>query len=233
MEIIKSFITVGLAAIVLATLSCQPKAESTPITSNILANTSAGSEKTQTDVSASNDKVNSPIRNVDFENFTFPETHGEEFGGLGPTILVDGKNSETGADLLEVEYGDVTNDGIEEAIVAVDPYSGGNTSSHLVFIYTPKNTSPRLLWSIETGDRAEGGFKRGFAEDGDLIIELFGADKFENDTWDYRTAEDESGGLCCPTRLTRFHFHFNGSKFVLAEPSRVFDLETKTPKNEN
>ena len=169
----------------------------------------------------------SPIRKVDFGNFIYPETKGEEFGGLGPIELVDGKNTRTGALLSKIEYGDVTKDGIEEALVPVDPYSGGNTSADIVFVYTLVKNQPKLLWSLETGDRAEGGRKRVYAENGDFIVELFGDDKYEKDRWHYDIAEGKFNGLCCPTTFTRFHFRWNGRKFLLTGKPEVFDYDWK------
>ncbi|MFN0279115.1 MAG: hypothetical protein ACKVRN_10995 [Pyrinomonadaceae bacterium] len=229
MKINRNFIIIGVFAIVLATLSCMTNADSHQLSPD--ANTSSVFELSPTVVSTPETKVNSPIRTIDFENFTFPETNGEEFGGLGPTKLVGGKNTQTGATLGEIEYGDVTNDGMEEALVAIDPYDGGNTSADIVFVYTVIKSKPKLLWSFESGDRAEGGRKRVYAENGDLIVELFGDNKYDNGKWDYDIAEGKFNGLCCPTTYTRFHFHWNGKKFVLKGEPELFDYDWREQTN--
>lgn len=178
-------------------------------------------------------KSNSNIRKIDFKNFTFPWT--EDQGAPDLFTLKDGKKEgaegEIGAWLQPIEYGDVTNDGEEEAMISIYPWSGGNCQCYMVYVYTLENKKPKLLWSFDTWDRAEGGFKRAYSENGDLVIELFGDNKFENDKWDFDIAEGKFDGLCCPTTYTRFHFHWNGSKFVLPKKPELFDYDWRKYPN--
>jgi hypothetical protein len=135
-----------------------------------------------------------------------------------------------GAILQKIEYGDVTNDGEEEAIIRISPDTGGNCSCDIVYIYTYNIEKPTLLWGFGTGDRAEGGLKKIYAENGELIIELFGDDKFENGEWKYDIAEGKFNGLCCPTTFTKFHFKWNGEKFVVDGNPELFDYDWKKSK---
>lgn len=172
-------------------------------------------------------ELDSGIRKIDFGNFTFPWT--EDQGASDSFTLIEGKKErvgdESGAHLQPIEYGDVTNDKQEEAMISISPETGGNCQCFMVYVYTLKNNKPTLLWSFDTWDRAEGGFKRAYSERGDLVIELFGDDKFENDKWDFDIAEGKFNGLCCPTTYTRFHFHWNGSKFVLTGKPELFNYD--------
>ena len=109
----------------------------------------------------------STIREIDFKNFTYPWT--KDQGGDGNFTLKNGKKERLNENDIEatfetVEYGDVTNDGKEEAMIGIYPYSGGNCQCYMVFIYTLENKKPKLLWSFDTFDKAVGGFKKAYAE---------------------------------------------------------------------
>ena len=173
---------------------------------------------------------NSAIRKVDFQNFTFPWT--KEQGAPGHFTLKNGEKAkvgdqESGAVLGPIEFGDVTNDGQEEALIHIFPVTGGNCSCDMVYVYTVNKGVPKLLWNFDTWDRAQGGFKRAYAENGDLIIELFGDDKYENGKWHFDLAVGKSSGLCCPTTFTRSRFHWNGRKFVLVGKPELFDYDSR------
>lgn len=204
------------------------KINSTPV-----AFTTPAPETSSIDVRQLKTKLNSSIRKVDFENFTFPWT--KEQGAPDLFTLKDGKKErigdESGADLQPIEYGDVTNDNQEEAMISISPETGGNCQCYMVYIYTLKKGKPELLWNFDTWDRAEGGFKRAYAENGYLVVELFGEDKYENGKWHYDIAEGKFNGLCCPTTVTKFHFQWNGRKFVLAGKPEMFDYDWKKRTN--
>jgi len=167
------------------------------------------------------------IRSVDFQNLTFPWTPYQ--GAPDSFTLQNGKKDrgkdETGAELKDVEYGDVTGDGTEDAVLSISPESGGNCQCYMVYVYALSGRTPTLLWSFDTWDRAEGGFKRAYADKGQLVVELFGDDKFENDEWHFGTAEGKFKGLCCPTTYTRFKFRWNGEKFLLTGRPELFDYD--------
>ena len=175
--------------------------------------------------------LGSSIRKIDFDNFTYPWTAGQ---GDGNFTLKNGKKERVGeedteATLQKIEYGDVTNDGGEEAMLSIYPWSGGNCSCEMVFIYSLENNQPKLLWSFDTWDKAEGGFKRAYAENGELVVELFGDDKFENDEWKFGFPE-KVRGYCCPTAYTKIHFKWNGEKFVADGKPELFDYDWEKEK---
>ena len=110
-----------------------------------------------------------------------------------------------------IVYGDVTGDGQEEAIVVLYAEGGGNESSNDIFIYSLKSRRPVLLWKFTTGDRAEGGLINVNAQGGKLVLELAGKNKFVGTNY-YRD-DGTSGGLCCPTLVTRSKYQWVRGKF--------------------
>lgn len=179
-------------------------------------------------------KSYSSIRTIDFKNFNFPWTEGQELDKKWFTLIRGKKESsesekegemENGARFGSVEFGDVTNDRIEEAMVQLYPITGGNCSCEMIYIYAVENKKPKLLWSFDTEDRASGGFKRAYSEKGNLVIETFGDNKFENGKWDFRMPKDKPSGLCCPTAYTKIVFKWNGEKFVPTGERQVFDYD--------
>ncbi len=168
--------------------------------------------------------VDSSIRKIDFKNFSYPQT--DEYESFR---LKDGtknpKKDEDGARLQNIEYGDVTNDGIEDALIDISPLMDGNCQCEMVFVYTIKNNKHKLLWSFNTWDRAEGGFKKAYAENGNLVVETFGDNKFENDKWNFNFPKDKFNPYCCPTAYTKIVFKWSGEKFVPLGESQVFDYD--------
>ena len=76
--------------------------------------------------------------------------------------------------LFHVSYGDLTRDGIEEAIVSlVVIVQGGTARPHIHYIYTIDKTKPKLLRMFDTGDRADGGLRQIYAEKGGLVVERY------------------------------------------------------------
>ena len=60
---------------------------------------------------------------------------------------------EMGIYFSRVEYGDVTADRQDDALVTVSSQTGGSAARHTVYVYTLENNRPKLLWSLTTGDR--------------------------------------------------------------------------------
>jgi hypothetical protein len=100
----------------------------------------------------------------------------------------------------------LTGDGQEEAVVVLYAELGGTESSNDVFIYSLKNGRPVLLWKFWTGDRADGGLVRLYAENGKLVVELAGKNKFIGS--DYFANDGSSNGACCPTVITRSKYQW-------------------------
>ncbi|MCA1640257.1 MAG: hypothetical protein LC768_18375 [Acidobacteria bacterium] len=133
----------------------------------------------------------------------------------------------------EADYWDLTGDGKEEAILTLSIQTGGSAIPELIYIYTLQNSKPKMLWGFMTGDRAEGGLKEVYAENGELVVELFGVDKFENNEWKFNLPKEGAGGLCCPTVFTKFRFKWNGRNFALIGKPELFDYDWKKEVTKN
>jgi hypothetical protein len=157
------------------------------------------------------------IRSVDFANFSFPWPHGlgdsrKTFklrdGELKPTRDKRGMVDEMGVTLESIVYGDLTKDGVEEAIVVLSTITGGSAIPHAVYIYGWQKNGPKVLWTFATGDRVEGGLRQVYADNGQLVVELYGKDKLiGKELYGMKT------GVCCPKVFTRARYEWRGDKF--------------------
>ena len=149
------------------------------------------------------------IRAVDFANFEYP------LAKHGDIKLRDGKHAGNAKSddypfsLSHLTYGDVTRDGSEEAIVVLFENVRGSAIPYYVFIYSMVDGSPKLLWSFETGDRADGGLRQVYADAGNLVIELYG--KGTSVGGKLYTSEE---GACCPKFFSRTRYQWDRDHFV-------------------
>ena len=179
----------------------------------------------------------SALRKIDFKNFTYPWPEGLGSGEKsfalknGERVFVMG--GQMGVSLAKAEYADVTGDGREEAFLDLSIQTGGSAMPSMIYVYSLENEKPRLLWSFVTGDRAAGGFKKIYAENGELIVETFGDNKFENNEWKFDYPKDKFRGDCCPTAYTKIRFKWNGRKFVAGATPEVFDFDRENQGKEN
>jgi len=150
----------------------------------------------------------SNIHSVDFANFTYhwiadlgnpKKTFTLKNGELPATRNERGLIDKMGVFLQGVKYGDVTGDGVEEAIVSLSIQTGGSAIPGIIYIYTLRKNRPMLLWSRSTGDRADGGLRDVYAENGQLVVEL--------------NSSIGSRGDCCPTRFTRTRYEWRAGRF--------------------
>lgn len=172
----------------------------------------------------------SAIRQADFKNFSYPklptgkcsleEIHMKDGKYKAPEEWAPDRTSSVGCwavTLDQVDYGDVTGDGIEEAIVTLYAEMGGTESSQDVYIYTSQGGEPVLLWKFATGDRADGGRRRIAAENGALVIELFGVGTMiGKDLYDTEDVPD-----CCPEHYTRTKYNWQEDRFQQEGPQDV------------
>ncbi len=156
-----------------------------------------------------------PIRSIDFDYVAFPN-YPEYIGDRGKKKYVTLKPGAGGPALLN--YGDVTGDGVEEAMMMLGIETRGTAIPEIVYIFTLQNNRPKLLWLFETGDRADGGFRNAYADHGQLVVELYGRDRVVGGDL-YRG--DEDNGLCCPRWFTRSHYQWDGRRFRQIGKSEV------------
>jgi hypothetical protein len=169
----------------------------------------------------------SPIREIDFANFTYPSHFRGEAGGyrVRDGEMLPKRKDKIGRPLdmwlvlAGVKYGDATGDGREEAVVDLSWITGGTADADLVYVYGLRKGKPKLLWAFETGDRADGGYKNVFAENGELVVELQGKNKIIG-----RDLYEDDGtnmGDCCPTHFTRTRYKWAHNRFRPKAKSEV------------
>jgi len=198
-----------------------------------VANSSRSWPTDKSEVSASPD---SPIRKVDFDNFSYPFP--DKPNGRKKIKLRDGEQPPTefskhgiphdiGYGLSDVNYADLTGDGVEEAIVLMGLIHSGTSTAGYVYIYGMKKQRPQLLWSFEYGDRADGGLRNIYAEDGELIIELDGRNKIIGT--DLYADDGTDRGDCCPDAFTRTRYRWRQGKFQRQGAAEVVFITQTIP----
>jgi hypothetical protein len=104
-----------------------------------------------------------------------------------------------GASLESVVYGDVTNDGEEEAMVVLAIRTGSQAMPRALYVYSPDGNKTKLLWTETFGDRADGGLRKVDVMNGELVIERYNP--------------KESKGACCPIYFTRQTYEWLRGRF--------------------
>ena len=177
------------------------------------------------------------IRTIDFANFHYHGSKGLFRAVEHPTdafTLRNGKfgNWQNGMTLKRVVYGDVTGDVVDEAIVTLFANTEGSAAITHVYIFTLQHDRPTVLWGFEGGDRAWGGLRQAYAQNGQLIVELFGRGTYIGGN----LGSTEPVGLCCPQTFTRAHYiwrngHFQlvGNLEVLPNPAAKTNCPTCMP----
>lgn len=149
------------------------------------------------------------VHSVDFKNFTYePSCAGEtptkvrvKNGEYSKETQQDGFTDHFYFNVLAVEYGDVTGDGKEEAVILSNCNTGGTGQFTEGLVYTIKASKPSLLARVPGGDRADGGLRSIKVDGGDLVVEF-------NDP-------DKAAGACCPEGIVIQKLHLgSGGKIV-------------------
>jgi hypothetical protein len=153
------------------------------------------------------------IRDTDFSNFRFDfqRTSWTLRDSAQEPVRENGIVKQDGYLLDDVVYGDVTGDGVEEALVVVGGVTGGSAVPHWVFVY---GAGPRPLWSFETGDRSAGGLKEVYADGGMLVVELYGRNQVPGDPESLGADDGSNTPACCPDSFTRTRYAWDGRAFV-------------------
>lgn len=190
--------------------------------------------------------TNSPIGKFDFKNFSYPLPRGWEnpdgseiklVNGRVPPVSVDVKDDMSpeekadrkaarriGLSFVTVKYLDVNSDGEDEAVVVLKIETGGAAIPQVAYIYEWKAGKPELMWFFRTGDRADGGLKDIRADAGELVVELYGQDRFLLGPVETGRITGDEEQLCCPTYFTRTRYKWNGSSYVMQGKRLTFPL---------
>ncbi len=170
-------------------------------------------------IDSNNTETESPLKNIDFTNFSYPLPRGWQDADGGEVVLQDGKRPVTeeriGMQYLTTHYFDVTRDDEDEAFVILLVDTGGSAIPLIVYIFGWKDNEPVPLWYFRTGDRADGGLKRIFPNAGDLGVELFGRDRYIFNQMETSKIVGDEQQLCCPTHFTRTTYVYKGNSFQL------------------
>lgn len=193
----------------------------------------------------------SPIGQFDFKNFTYELPRGwQNPDGSTEIKLTNGKiapvetavndkmaddvkaeakqQRRIGMTFVTVKYLDATGDGQDEAVVVLKVETGGGAVPQLVYVFEWVNNKPEIIWPFRTGDRADGGLKNIWAENGELVIELYGQDRFMlGQTETGRITGDEEQ-LCCPTFFTRSFYKWNGKNFLMQRKRLTYSIADPT-----
>ena len=120
-----------------------------------------------------------------------------------------------GMSYVTTRYIDATGDGQDEAFVILKVETTGSAIPQFVYIYEWKDDKPELIWYFRTGDRADGGLKDFRMENGELVVELYGQDRFLLGGIETNKITGDEEQLCCPTYFTRTTYKWNGKTFQL------------------
>ena len=186
----------------------------------------------------------SPIGNFDFKNYSYPLPRGWENPDGSDATLVNGRlqpigavtkgdmtdeekaeakvNRRIGMSYVTTKYADVTGDGQDEAVVILKIETGGSAIPQLAYVFTWKDGKPELIWPFRTGDRADGGLKDIRSENGELVVELYGQDRFVLGQTETGKITDDREQLCCPTYYTRSFYKWNGKNFLMQRKRLTF-----------
>lgn len=175
-----------------------------------------------------NTQTESQLKNIDFSNYTYPLPRGWQDIDSKEVTLNDGERPVTeekiGIQYLTRKFGDVTGDGNDEAFVILKVKTGGAAIPLIVYIFEWKNNGPNLIWYFRTGDRAAGGLKRIYAEEGELVLELFGRDRYIYNQMETSRIVGDEVQLCCPTQFTHTKYKQKGNSFELDGDRYTYSL---------
>ena len=178
-----------------------------------------------------NKTTQSPIGKFDFKNYTYPLPRGWQGSGITELRIENGAapasqaEKQIGLSYVTTKYMDVTGDGQDEALVVLKIETAGSAIPQIVYVFTWKDDAPELIWYFRTGDRADGGLKDLRAENGELVVELYGQDRFilgETETGKITGDEEQ---LCCPPFFTRSVYKYNGKDFLMQKKRLTFSAE--------
>lgn len=181
--------------------------------------------------------TSSPLGQFDFKNFKYPLPRGWQNPDNADLVLTNGRlepvSADTdlgmdpdqiaeararrriGASYVTTKYLDVNGDGQDEAIVVLKIETTGSSIPQLVYVYEWKDDKPELIWNFGTGDRADGGLKDIRLEDGNVVVELYGQDRFLLGGSETGKVTGDEEQLCCPTFFTRSVYKWNGKSFLM------------------
>lgn len=176
-----------------------------------------------------NKTTDSIIGKFDFKNYVYPLPRGWHDVDGKEATLKNGvrrmSEDKIGLSYAATKYGDVTGDGEDEAFVILKIETAGAAIPQIVYVFTLKTEEPELIWYFRTGDRAAGGLKELRSDNGELVIELFGQDRYILGEVETSKITGDEQQLCCPTFFTRTRYKWKGKNFQLQGKRETFSVE--------
>ena len=153
------------------------------------------------------------IQDIDFANFTYaPDTCGDDTEREPFVVRAGTGSSASGANLTveftKVAYGDVTDDGIEDAVVLVGCNAGGNASWVFPLVYTVDDAGkPERLGILTADGREERQVLSASISDGQIVTDeaVFLPDD----------------ARCCPSATGATIWEWDGSAFVVVNSTEA------------
>lgn len=165
-------------------------------------------------------EANKDIRQMDFLNFTYHPTICNQEIGISISAHVRNGEFRRGTKKKGVlftihspRYGDLTSDGLEEAVIPAvcEPVPNNDAFIHEVFIYTLRNETPLLLAQLTDATVAIG-YHRYYPDsnyhgvnivdlsvkDGVLVVPII-----------------TDGPTCCPENIAWLQYRWNGKRLIL------------------
>lgn len=179
-----------------------------------------------------------PIGKFDFRNRVYPLPVGWRGAGMKEFRLENGEfplsASHIGASYVGTKFGDVAGDERAEALVVVKIETGGSANPQIVYIFGWRKDEPEMIAYFRTGDRADGGLKDLRAEAGELVVQLYGQDRYLIGELETMRIHGDDEQLCCPTFFTRTRYKWNGSVFKMQGTRETYSIEdASAPPVEN
>jgi hypothetical protein len=163
------------------------------------------------------------VRQIDFDNFTYVWSDPSDGVPIDwkwisstpdePFRMIDGKHRfyspemdnyerqrSPSISVVSVTYGDLDDDGLEEAVVALNYSTGGTANWDYLYVYKPEKYQVKLLARMRTGSRADGGLVRAFVRENLLIVDFADSDR--------RVAD------CCSEGYVRVSYRWQDGAFV-------------------
>jgi hypothetical protein len=186
----------------------------------------------QTEILSKTDKnTNSPLANFDFKNYVYSLPRGWQDADGKDAILENGarrlSEEKIGLFFVTTKFFDATGDGIDEAFVVLKIVTAGAAIPQIVYVFAAKGQQPELIWNFRTGDRADGGLKNFYVENGEIVVELFGQDRFILGEVETSKITGDEEQLCCPTYFSRTRYKWNGKDFLIHGKRLTFSMEDK------
>lgn len=182
--------------------------------------------------------ANSPIGNFDFRNYVYKLPRGWQDADGEDAILENGERrmaeKRIGLSYVATKYGDANGDGADDAFVILKIVTAGSAIPQIVYVFGWKDEKPEMLWHFRTGDRADGGLKNVYSDSGELVVELFGKDRYILGEVETMEIDGDEEQLCCPTHFTRTRYKWNGNNFLMRGKRLTFSIaDSSTSPVEN